>query len=469
VTAGETLASLDPTALSESLSSAQSTLESNTAKLTEDANAQTSTATPTPSQGASTTPTTSPGASSGSSTSTQGTTTSATSTQVVKDQTALVGDQTTASNDQAQEAADLAQAQSTCATGPTTTTTTTTTPSTLPGSTPSTTPSSTSSCLAAMALVANDQQRVGSDESVVATGESNLARALSVASATAPASNISNNGSSGTGATSSGGNASSTSAAGSSGNSQNGTSSASDGASQIAADQAAIDIANANVTNAQQAVGEATLTSPIAGTVTSVGITSGESVSAGSSTETIAIVASGGYEVTGTLSTTQVPAVKVGDAAEVAVDGSSASLSGTLSQVGPVQTSSTGYSYPFVVALPALAHPLNDGSTATVSLNTGEAKNVLAVPTSAVITQGTQSFVLLISAGSTKERKIQTGIAGDIYTQVVAGLQQGESIVLADYADAVPSSNTTTGGFGVAGGTGGGFGGRAPATGVSSG
>jgi len=42
-----------------------------------------------------------------------------------------------------------------------------------------------------------------------------------------------------------------------------------------------------------------------------------------------------------------------------------------------------------------------------------------------------------------------TGIVGDIYVQVVSGLQQGESVVLADYAEAVPSSNTTTtGGFG---------------------
>jgi macrolide-specific efflux system membrane fusion protein len=127
-----------------------------------------------------------------------------------------------------------------------------------------------------------------------------------------------------------------------------------------------------------------------------------------------------------------------------------------VAQVGPVQSSSSGYTYPAVIALPATAVGLHSGSTANVSIQTGEAKNVVAVPTSAVMTQGTKSYVLVLSSGGTKEK---VGIVGDVYTQVLSGLHKGNEIVLADYSEAVLSSNTTT--VGGVGGTEGGFGGGA--------
>ena len=140
-------------------------------------------------------------------------------------------------------------------------------------------------------------------------------------------------------------------------------------------------------------------------------------------------------------------------------------LAGTVAQVGPVQSSTSGYTYPVVVALPATASGLYSGSTANVSISTGEAKDVLAVPSSAVMIQGTRSYVLTLTAGNLGEKTIKVGIVGDLYTQVLSGLNEGESIVLADYSEAVPSSNTTTvSGFGGGGGFGGsgGFSGSLP-------
>ena len=54
---------------------------------------------------------------------------------------------------------------------------------------------------------------------------------------------------------------------------------------------------------------------------------------------------------------------------------------------------------------------------------------------------------------------IKIGMVGDTYTQVLSGLSPGESVVLADYAEAVPSSNTDSTNLGTALGGGGGFGG----------
>ena len=125
VTAGQTLATLDPTALSESVSSAESSLSSDQAKLTADENGQTSSSASTSSTPSSSTPSTSRSAStnaaltsytvqSGSSVSSGG---------IAQDQATLVTDQHQESMDQQQEAADLAQAQSICGTSGTPTTT----------------------------------------------------------------------------------------------------------------------------------------------------------------------------------------------------------------------------------------------------------------------------------------------------------------------------------------------------------
>jgi multidrug efflux pump subunit AcrA (membrane-fusion protein) len=197
-----------------------------------------------------------------------------------------------------------------------------------------------------------------------------------------------------------------------------------------------------------------------------VDIAAGDTVGADSSTDIITIIGTNSYEVEGTLTSSQVPLVKVGQSATVQVDGTSGSVDGTVSQVGPVQSSDGEYSYPVVVDLPASNQTLFTGSTANVVIDTGSVSNVLAVPTSAIETTGTRSYVLESDKGELTRKVIKVGMVGDTYTQVLSGLNAGQSVVLADYAEAVPSSNTDLtnalgGGGGFGGFGGGGFGGGA--------
>jgi len=101
---------------------------------------------------------------------------------------------------------------------------------------------------------------------------------------------------------------------------------------------------------AQQSLADAQLTSPIAGTVASVGIAVGDSVSADSSTSTIVIVGQNSYEVAATLTSAQAAQVNVGNKAVATVDGTSRSVPGSVVQVGPVAVSSaatrTRWSWP---------------------------------------------------------------------------------------------------------------------------
>jgi HlyD family secretion protein len=197
----------------------------------------------------------------------------------------------------------------------------------------------------------------------------------------------------------------------------------------------------------------------------SVGITVGDTVSAGSSTEIITIIGTNAYEVQGTLDSSQVPSIKVGQSASVEVDGANGAMDGTVSQVGPVQSSNGSYSYPVIVALPSTANTMFSGSSANITITTGSVSNVVAVPTSAVQSLNTRTYVLELDKGELTRKVIKVGMIGNEYTQVLSGLSPGQSVVLADYSEAVPSTSTNTTRFGGLGGLGGGggvFGGGFP-------
>ncbi len=441
VTAGQALGTLDTTALSESVSSAQSTLAADEAKLVEDEESQSSSTSNTSSRSAASTPSSS---TTTTTTAPARTGTGGPSPTVTQDQTILTKDESTLAADQNKEAADLAQAQSDCTSANTST------------------PAGQATCEAALQTVSADEQVVSKDQTAVSKDETALGQALAAESGTgnsgsSPTQNghavaeetAAITGNSGTGSTPTG----TASTPSGSGNS--------DTPEQIAADQASIDTAEAELVNARQSLKEATLTSPISGTVVSVAIGAGDTVSADSGTEIITIIGTKSYEIEGTLDSAQVPSVKVGQSAQVQVDGVDGTIDGTVSQVGPVQSSDGSYTYPVVVALPSTATGLFTGSTANVDIETGSVAHVVAVPTSAVQTLSTRSYVIEIVKGVPTRKIIKTGMVGDTYTQVMSGLQPGQSVVLADYAEAVPSSNTDLtnvlgGGFGGFGGAGGG-------------
>jgi multidrug efflux pump subunit AcrA (membrane-fusion protein) len=478
VAAGQTLGTLDTTALTEDVSSAESTLSANEAKLVADEENQSTAVSSSSNNNSSSNK---PQGSSPPSTSTT-TTTAPTrngsgsgsggpNPTVTADQTTLTQDQSTLSTDQQKEAADLTQAQSDCTSAKTGTAT------------------GQATCEAALQTVSADETQVSKDQAQVSKDEAALAEALAAESSGGGGSGgggssptqsghadsnaqqgVTGNSGAGTGngatgsssggdgnTNSGGGNSSGTGGSAGSGGS---ATTSTDTPEQIASDQAAIDTAQANLTEAQQALDGATLSSPISGTVVSVGINVGDTVSANSSSEVISIIGTKSYEVQATLDSTQVPSVKVGQSAAVSVDGVGGTMDGTVSQVGPVQSTSSGYSYPVVIALPGSATGLYPGSTANVVISTGEVNNVVAVPTSAVQSLGSRAYVLELDKGTLTRKVITIGMVGDVYTQVDSGLTPGQSVVLADYAEAVPSSNTNSvGGLGNFLGGGGGAGG----------
>jgi trimeric autotransporter adhesin len=236
-------------------------------------------------------------------------------------------------------------------------------------------------------------------------------------------------------------------------------------AAQLAADQAQIDAANANVAVAQQNSAQATLTSPISGTVAQVGLTVGSST--GSSG--ITVIGSGNREVSTTVTLNDIDRVKIGDPAAVIVDGVSTPLSGKVSAIGILNTTTgSSTSYPVTVLLDPTSAKLYDGLGGSVAITTSSVSNVLTVPSSAVHTVGQLNVVSVLKGGTESTVRVNVGAVGPDRTEITSGLVEGQRVVLANLDEPMPSNSTNvnarrlgvggTGGLGGAGGLGGGAG-----------
>jgi HlyD family secretion protein len=278
-------------------------------------------------------------------------------------------------------------------------------------------------------------------------------------------SNSNSSGANSSSSNSNGSNSTSRSGTGATGSSSGGTGSRSGSslpasADQIAADQASVDAATAQLAAAQQNLAAATLVSPIAGTVADVTITEGQTASANSAAAQVVIIGPGQDEVTTAVADNQVGQVKPGEDAAVTPDGATKPITGKVTQIGALSTttSSGAAGYPVTISLSATSQQLFDGATASVAITLGRSQAAVTVPTSAVRTIGGFSVVSKIVNGTPTTTRVTLGVQGPTVTEVASGLKVGDQVSLADMTAQMPTSGTTgTGRFaGGAGGLGGG-------------
>lgn len=236
---------------------------------------------------------------------------------------------------------------------------------------------------------------------------------------------------------------------------------------QLAADQANIDAASAELAQEQQTLQQAQLVSPITGTVATVGVANGQSVSANSTSAQVLVVAPGAFEVTTNVPDTRIGEVTIGSPVSVTPDGVQTPQSGRVVAVGLLPTTgassssstSSAVTYPITVGFDNTPAGLFTGSGADVSIVLASASGALTVPSSAIHTIGGNHLVTVLRAGRTSTAVVTLGAVGPSVTQVTSGLTAGLQVVLADLKQALPTSTTTsTRGLGLGGGGGGGTG-----------
>jgi multidrug efflux pump subunit AcrA (membrane-fusion protein) len=227
-----------------------------------------------------------------------------------------------------------------------------------------------------------------------------------------------------------------------------GATASSPSSADLIAYQAEVDATAAAVTVAEQAISQATIVSPVAGTVVAVGIAVGDEVSAAAPDQAITVAGDGGYEVTATVSVTDLPDLEVGQPATVRPDGTDDELDGEVVGISiSANEGTTGYTMTI-----ALTHPLDEqlrnGSIAEVSVTTAGAAEVLAVPTSAVTVDGDQATVTVFDGSETEEVAVEIGAIGATWTEIRGGLDAGQQVVLADLDAPLPGSATDSSGAG---------------------
>ena len=259
----------------------------------------------------------------------------------------------------------------------------------------------------------------------------------------------------------------------------------------ISQDEAQVAQDTQTVSDDQKALSETTLTSPVAGTVTAVNDSVGESVSgsssasssggstssaasgggaggAGAATSTsssssssgvITITNLGQLEVVAGFAEADITNIKVGQPATATLAAlPNTELSGTVTAVSPTSTvSSNVVTYDVTISLDDPPSTVKPGMTANVSVITASKSDVLELPSAAITTTGTNSTVTTLVNGTQSVHPVVVGLVGSSTTQILSGVSDGEVVVEPTVSVAAGASTTT--GAGAAGGLGGGAGG----------
>jgi membrane fusion protein, macrolide-specific efflux system len=280
-------------------------------------------------------------------------------------------------------------------------------------------------------------------------------------------------------------------------------------AGQIASANAQVTSAQSKVTAAQEALGQASLTSSIAGTVAAVNVAVGDRVSGGStSTGTtsgsngsgsstggasggsgasgsgttssaasaqVVVIATNAWVVNATVGASDLAKLKTGQQATITPTGATQPIFGTISTVGVIGTTSGGTStFPVTIAVTGSPAGVYAGTTASVVITVKQVPDVLTVPSAAIHEENGQTVVYQMKDGQQVSTPVTVGGVYGTTTQITKGLNAGDQVLVTARSGRSTTGNGTgtggggtgttrggTGGFGGTGGSGG-FGGAGP-------
>ena len=209
---------------------------------------------------------------------------------------------------------------------------------------------------------------------------------------------------------------------------------------QKAAAAAALGSAQAGLESAQANLAKATLTAPMSGTVLSVGVEEGDSVtSAGADLFVIADL--GGFEVTANFAESDIVGIEEGQEVNVDFDAlPEESTTGTVTEVGLVgqvdPSGGTLTTYEVTVSVDNPPAKLRVGMTAQINIITDQTPGVVAVPVAALNIEGDQTVVNVLEAdGTIRAVYVETGVEGGAFVEIVSGLEGNETVIIGDVGE----------------------------------
>jgi len=238
--------------------------------------------------------------------------------------------------------------------------------------------------------------------------------------------------------------------------------------------KAQVSSARAALAQANQNLDDAVLRSPIAGTVASVSLEDGDTVtgsgssgsgsSGGSGTSTTStastaqfvVISTSTWKLEGSVGSADLASLKAGQEVAISTDATTDELTGTVASVGIVATSTSdgAATFPIVINLAGTHKDLYSGTTASAVITTGSYPDVLTVPTAAIRTENGKTVVTKVTGTTTTTTEVTIGTVFGSFTEIKSGLAEGDSVQITFTR---PTSTSTSSNQG--GGFGGGFGG----------
>jgi peptidoglycan hydrolase-like protein with peptidoglycan-binding domain len=154
-----------------------------------------------------------------------------------------------------------------------------------------------------------------------------------------------------------------------------------------------------------------------------------------------------------------ITSLKVGQKAQLTVDGHTGAVTGTITSISqqPASSSSaTGGSsstveYTVTLKLKSIPSYAREGMTGSLEVIIAQRQNVVIVPTSAVTGSSATSLVRVLMNGQPAIRQVQTGMATASLTEITGGLAAGETVITGTIT---AGTTTTTTGRSLLGGSG---------------
>ncbi len=224
--------------------------------------------------------------------------------------------------------------------------------------------------------------------------------------------------------------------------------------------EAAIVAAKAGLASAQGAydaaerdVAATVVTAPVDGLVTGLSLTAGGSVAAASPSASLANAGMGAatgassasssavvisdvsvLDVRAAVNEADLPKIAVGQKATVRVDAlPDVDIAAEVTWISPNATSSSGVvSYDVDLRLDEHAEAVKPGMTATAEITAAVIENATVVPSQAIRVDGSSRYVEVVSNGSRIKTIITTGASNAEFTQVLAGIEPGDEVVMDD-------------------------------------
>ncbi len=200
---------------------------------------------------------------------------------------------------------------------------------------------------------------------------------------------------------------------------------------EIKAQEAQVEKARADVLTYQVQVDKTVLRSPISGIVIKQDAKIGEIVSANS--VIVSVISGNQFEIESKIPEADIAKVKIGDLASITLDayGEDVIFDARVVKIDPAETIVEGVAtYKTTFQFEKNDDRIKSGMTANIDISTDKRENVLVVPQRAVISEGTEKFVMVDNGTSNPEkRKIETGLRGiDGNVEIISGLNEGEKI-----------------------------------------